>query len=422
MQRRTYIASLTVATAGSIAGCFGNGGDSGDGGGEDDDGNGEDGGDGENGGDGMDPTDTPVETDASEDGGAGTETGDQGTEPGDEETETDTETEGGTTLEERWRTEIDVQTGRYEADATADGVVVANGSGVLSLTAGGDRRWHWAEPTSFDDPGFDGVTVQGETVFAGTDQEGVIAALDADGGDVLWRRDRTSGSQQQGIGLTAVPVGDYLATKVLDPELSVLDPATGETVTAIDAVEPLNAVGYDGTLVVPTLDGTVALDPASGDEVWRAPDAKIGVAATRVGSVMIADTPGGGQVLGVDLDAREQAWTAELPDDAIPRIGDGHAVVQWRLSGESTATLRRIDPADGSTVWEGSFGPRRVPFTPVVSDGFVVVDGNEGYVAFDAENGDRLGSASTAESRVPAATADAGVFYACGAEVVAYSL
>jgi outer membrane protein assembly factor BamB len=397
VRRRIYLAALASATAGSIAGCSGGG-----------DGDGGDGGDG--GGDGAADTDAPPETDAPDGTDAdATDAAGEGEDPG-----------TGTTLAERWRVGLDLDTvGRvsYWADATADGVVVANRGGVYSLTAGGDERWHWTDPTSFERPGFADVTTRGETVFAAAAREGVIAALDAGTGDVLWRRDRDRGSAQP--RLAAVPVGDYLATTVLDPALSVLDPANGETVTEFAAVSPITGFGYDGTLVVAGAGSTVGYDPETGEELWRADDVQILAQAGLAGNVMIGG--GDGQFVGVDLDAGERIWTAEHPEDAFPAIvgGGGHVVAQW---GTRNGTVRGIAPADGSTAWETSVSLRTVPFMPVLSDDAVVVDGSNGYVALDADDGTDLGSATVTGTSGITAAASADTFYACGLEVVAYDL
>jgi len=386
MRRRLYLATLAGATVGSIAGCSGDG-DS-------------EGSDGDEGGDDGD-------SDGS-DGGTGTET----------ETASETTSEPTASFSERWSADLETNTasgGLYAVDASAEGVVVGSAGGVEALSTEGDRRWYWAEPREFENPGFGTVLVEDDAVFTVANAESVVAALDPGTGAVQWRRD----GGDEGAGFGGVTVGDYFATSYLESGIAVLDRGSGDTVATIDALNPNRAVGYDGTLVVPGIRGTVGYDPATGQEAWSI-DAAFSNTVGVAGTVLVGANSG--ELIGVDLDAGEQVWTASLPEDvSFPTVvaGEETALVQWR---RPTETVRAVDVADGSTRWESELDLQTIPFPPVVDDGTAVVDVAEGYVAFDAETGAELATAS--QSGIGAINADAatGVFYACSTSVTAYDL
>jgi len=380
MRRRLYLATVASAV---LAGCS------------------DDGGDG-NGGtdDGGDETEATTEPDAT-------------TQP-----ETTTDVEASATLSQRWEATLETDTasgGTYAADATADGLVVGNTNGMYSYSPDGERQWSWDEPQEFENPGFGAVAADGDTVFGAATREVVVAALEADDGSVRWRRE----AEPEGNPIGGIVADGYFVTPALDPTLAVLDRDDGETVATVNALNPQAVFGYDGTLVVSGFQETTGYDPATGEEQWTA--AGVSTAAGVAGNVMVAESDNG-ELIGLDLDAGEVRWTESIPEDVnFPTIsGDGdHAVVQWRRPSN---TVRAVSAADGSTVWEKNVELQTIPFAPVLSDGVVVADGADGYLALDVESGSELGTATTTGVGAFAADASAGVFYACSTSVTAYDL
>jgi outer membrane protein assembly factor BamB len=130
--------------------------------------------------------------------------------------------------------------------------------------------------------------VLGGTVFTGDSDpethEPVILALDATTGDELWRTDREARLFFQGVSDAAEQVyaqayeGDLVA---LDPdggERWRVDPGTGMTWTS-DGPAEAEGVLYAATNTGqggrpgedPAEPGVVALDPGSGEVIWRTP-------------------------------------------------------------------------------------------------------------------------------------------------------
>jgi hypothetical protein len=395
MRRRVYLATIAGAMIGGIAGCS-------------------DGGDGSDGNSGSDGSDGADSSDSTE----GTDTGTTG-----EETTADenTTTAGGSmsVLSERWEVELEtnsVSGSTYDVDATADGILVGNTSGLYSITAGGDREWYWDEPSTFDEPGFETVVADGDTVFAVAHREGVVAALEAGSGDVRWRR---SGSDT-GLGVSGAVAGDYLATRHLGDGIATLERSSGGTAADIDAFGVQAGYGHEGTLVLTGVEGAAGYDPATGEQRWSIDGVEITGDGAVVGDRLVGF--GEGQLVGVDLAAGEVAWTESLPEDIRdPTIagGDGYAAVQWRRPEER---IRVVEAGGGATRWDETFALQTIPFEPATSGGVVVADSDEGYLALGAEDGADLGSAQPVGLGAIDADAAGGTFYACSTTVTAYDI
>ncbi|MFC7136494.1 PQQ-binding-like beta-propeller repeat protein [Halobaculum litoreum] len=103
----------------------------------------------------------------------------------------------------------------------------------------------------------------------------------------------------------------------------------------------------DGTVFLPTEDGTVALAMRDGGERWRGGDAPYGVAvADGVAFVTARDEP---LVTAYEADTGEVRWRAETAADfatAPLPIADGSVVV-----GDTGGRVAALDPRSGEPVW-----------------------------------------------------------------------
>lgn len=164
----------------------------------------------------------------------------------------------------------------------------------------GQARWE-ASVEGFNLPG--GVLVRDGTVFTGTPP----AAFDLETGKRLWE----SAGEEPAVGGPALnDAGDVLFVGSLGPDgstgfISALDASDGGEIwrvslgdEALDSQESPRVVG--DVLIVPLLSGDVlALDPATGEEIWRyePPVARLGLVTVEGDRIWLALQDGGAVVL-----------------------------------------------------------------------------------------------------------------------------
>ena len=143
---------------------------------------------------------------------------------------------------------LDEATGGAEAGTTArkDGNaylvhrdVVGGSNGVDAFDANGNRIWSWDEPESLR---LEGMTVDGENVYAVTETPGRIHALDRATGAVRWPAVDVGGTLIGGDGVA----GGLLYVIGTTNGLSAIDTSTGSVVWSV----PLEATDAPARLVV----------------------------------------------------------------------------------------------------------------------------------------------------------------------------
>lgn len=178
---------------------------------------------------------------------------------------------------------------------------VGSGSGELyAVDFDGTERWTVDTGSVYERP-----RVRDDVVYVGSD-DGVVRAIGADDGEVRWRHEVESTE------------------------------AGGPPDPAVEAV--------DGAAVYVVADRLLALDPATGDQLWRFGDEdnSISSAAVHQGVAYVRD--------GYDVRAVEdgdELWTASLDFESFPRVD----VDDGRVFVRAGTALLRLDAEDGGKRW-----------------------------------------------------------------------
>lgn len=147
--------------------------------------------------------------------------------------------------------------------------------------------------------------------------------------------------------------------------------------------------------------GVVALDAATGQELWRHVTGQSVRNAPAVANNRVVVVSNDGTVLGLHAATGELIWSYDLAEDvdepvlrnayAAPAIVDGVAYVGIKRE------LVALDAADGTVAWSvapfESGGDTSSYATPAVRDGVVIQSfsrGTDGLVAFDQDDGGEL--------------------------------
>ena len=235
-------------------------------------------------------------------------------------------------------------------------------------------------------------TLADGVVYAGS-YEGVVYALNAETGELLWRFE---------AGVLNPPptvAGGVVYLEKAGEGLWGLDASTGEVLWKDETIYEELLLG-DGALYIPIwrIDGDFsvnirAIDDSSGDLRWEADVPRsselplIFPLTATGGNVYVSDEF---WVHALDLTTGNLAWSFDAGDivDAPPTASDG--VVYLR----SYSAAYALDESTGEQLWrydvEGYGGLGR---PPAVADGvWALVDGGDAVQALDAATGQRLWS------------------------------
>ncbi len=214
------------------------------------------------------------------------------------------------------------------------------------------------------------VTVQDQVVY-GVLAAGQVVALDAaKGGDVVWSYPP---AQQGQTG----------------PACSIIRPASGNTVSPLDAVYGLPVVS-DGLLLVTSFDKHLyAFDRATGDKVWD-----YAVEQAIIGGVTLADGvayfgSADHQVYAVDLASQKPVWAQPFKTEnrvwGAPAMDAKHIYI-----GSMDHFVYAIDRQTGAQVWRHDVGSS-VPGSITLANGLLLVGGVDKKLhALKADDGSEL--------------------------------
>ena len=295
-------------------------------------------------------------------------------------------------------------------DPTSGRVVVGTKDGVLrSVGIDGHVKWTVSTPTPFSA----GVLIRDGIVYS-PGGDGVLRALKADTGAVLWSYD--CGEElvtvpvlaegqvlvaSQSATLYAVnaadgkwlwqyrrtpPAGFILrgaSTPVVrdgviylgfsDGHAAALEAKTGSAIwdrvlsTGTQFIDVSSTPGFDslGHLIVASYkDGIFALDPKTGDTVWQTGASGLAYVLVR-GSVVFAS--GEDRIAAYSSESGKALWATQLPDRAgqQPAFASGLILLPTGkallfINPVTGGILRRFDPGKGVTATPGVYGPDAV--------------------------------------------------------------
>lgn len=318
----------------------------------------------------------------------------------------------------------------FTADEAMNAVISANDTvyaygregGLYAIDAvTGAQRWavdlssgEYSELNRYPTPAMDDGVLYTATF------DGVIVALDADSGTLLWQR--PIGDQ----AFTSAPViADgvlYLVTPA--GTLLALDPATGETLwessDAIEFRDNAPAVGGNTVFVSDLSGDLIAIGAVDGVQQWAADLNQVNrVAAYRDGIVYVSGEDG--KYRAVDATNGNLLWTsAPQSGQALNPLVTPNALIASNLEGP----LQALDLATGEPIWSVP-GPG-TSASPHASSGavYAVSPDLSAYVAYDLETGEELGrvtvdqvgstAAISGNTLVLSSTADQGVVRSFG--------
>ena len=227
-----------------------------------------------------------------------------------------------------------------------------------------------------------GMAAAGGTLFATAKNPGTLVALDAASGEERWTVE---------FGSEAVVFGPALAG-----DLAV--------------VGVWDAAG----------NAVVAVEQASGDEVWRSEQDALPTEPTVVGDTLLVAAEGGfdatASIQALNPETGEEVWTLDLddgrPDDSVAVAGDLAFVTN---SGDGLG-LWAVDVATGEEVWTFT-GADSITGNPLAGDGIVLIPDYPTVWALDAETGEEVWSARGPSSGGGAALVDGVAFLSFKEEV-----
>ncbi|HEY1905458.1 MAG TPA: PQQ-binding-like beta-propeller repeat protein, partial [Myxococcaceae bacterium] len=292
-------------------------------------------------------------------------------------------------------------------DPVSGRVVVGTRDGVLrSVNIDGKVRWRVNTPAPF----YAGVLIRDGVVYS-PGGDGVVRAIKADTGQVLWSYD--CGEElvtvpvlaegrllvaSQSATLYAVDVNDGkwlwqyrrtppagfilrgASTPVVrdgvvylgfsDGHAAALEAKTGGAVwdrvlsTGTQFIDVSSTPGFDaaGHLIVASYkDGLFALDPKTGDTVWQTSAGGLAYVLVKGGVIFAA---GEDRIGAWSSDTGKNIWVTTLPDRAgqQPAIASGLLLVPTGkgllfVDPVGGRILRRFDPGKGVTATPGVYGP-----------------------------------------------------------------
>lgn len=257
--------------------------------------------------------------------------------------------------------------------------------------------------------------VVGGVVYSQTG-DGMVTALDASTGQVLWQNGETGTFEN-----TPAIAGDTLYLTLPSGNLAALATKTGvEKWRFGQALAPeCMPVVLDGVVYMGSDDGKVyAVDAATGEERWQSTISGPVWRSLAVGGGMIYAGTSNGRLDALDLATGEARWQFAGDDDAqsigTPTFADGVVYVNY------AGSMYALDSATGEQHWSKSFEGSR-PAT--VANGMIFTGGLDGTVyAIDAATGEDRWTFATKDEIQAAPVYMDGVLYVAGFDRILYAL
>jgi outer membrane protein assembly factor BamB len=250
-------------------------------------------------------------------------------------------------------------------------------------------------------PGFDGFlyapVVAGSTVLAVAERpDTAIVALDLETGEERWRFERGG----RNLHTTAISAGDGQA---------YFSAHGGE-----EGDQPwLSPVAGDGAVYVAASTGlAVALDVATGQELWRA---DIGFARPEPPALSdgLLAFLGGEGVIVLNAGTGDIAWSRTI-------LASNVALSDGVLYLNSSGTLRALEAATGDDRWHFSGNNGVGANAPAIAGGMVYVGGVSSFYALEAATGEIQWQVDDLPIAGTAALVDGGLFLPTGIFINAY--
>ena len=206
-------------------------------------------------------------------------------------------------------------------------------------------------------------------------------AYKADTGEIAWT------SQLRDVRASPTLHGRTLYVGSFDGRLAALDAETGAPKWSTNAECCIfdQAPVVDGGRVfqMRTDDTLTAYDAQSGEQLWSKPAFATGTQAAAYGMVFFTDFP---NVVALDAATGEEVWRALGAGSAAPVVANRHVFV-------IQATLMALDAATGAVAWEA---PAASIWGPSVANGVVYASSLNGeWDAFDERSGALLWSVTS---------------------------
>jgi|GEM_PF-2508910 len=321
--------------------------------------------------------------------------------------------------------------------------------GGTALAAAADQNWTYNAGGSIGD-NYDGITVDGDTLYAGSD-DGTLHAVNRATGNEYWTTtvggkidstptivddlvilgtddsgqvkayDKETGTEEwaysTGGNIDSSPTvaNGTVFVGSSDNNLHAIDSATGSgewsfstggDVTSSPTVD--NGIVYFGS----NDNNLYAVDSDTGSEVWsyNAGDSVISSPTVGSGSVFVGTLSGGNQTVAVDKDTGEQQWTKEVWNDVYssPTYSESTGLV---YIGSMNNYLYAVDADTGSGGWSYE-ATDSISSSPTVSNGVVYFGDESGTAhAIDASSGSGEWTKSIGSTIESSPTVAEGIVY-----------
>lgn len=258
-------------------------------------------------------------------------------------------------------------------------------STLVALDAAtGGRAWAFEAPGGADNllshPVVDGASV------CVTDRSGALFALDPRTGAVRWQRE----GGRVAVGTAPTPaLADGIIYVPMEREIIARDANGGEVLWRRDETIRDGAVAVQGERLYLCHRRVLALSTASGSESWSFDEPETGVLfrgapAIAGGRVFARD---GRNVYALDESTGQLLWTVQMPGpldwNVAPVVSQDVVYVGTEGSAEAGSTIYAFDAATGTELWTHQADSRLYGAAPVVADGVVYVAAGEVFFALE---------------------------------------
>ena len=283
------------------------------------------------------------------------------------------------TLTQLWASQVGVGL-LYASPVVCNGrVYIGSGDGRMYAfdAATGATLWVGPQQSLFF---LDSAAASHGLVFASS-LYSTFLAYKADTGEIAWT------SQLRDVRASPTLHGRTLYVGSFDGRLAALDAETGAPKWSTNAECCIfdQAPVVDGGRVfqMRTDDTLTAYDAQSGEQLWSKPAFATGTQAAAYGMVFFTDFP---NVVALDAATGEEVWRALGAGSAAPVVANRHVFV-------IQATLMALDAATGAVAWEA---PAASIWGPSVANGVVYASSLNGeWDAFDERSGALLWSVTS---------------------------